>query len=52
MLAEDTGQTVEKIEHDCDRNKWLDAPEAVEYGCVDQILTRMPEAPPKPPSEE
>jgi ATP-dependent Clp protease protease subunit len=48
MLAEDTGQPTEKIEHDCDRNKWLDANEAVEYGCVDQILTRMPEAPPKP----
>ena len=26
---------VEKIEHDCDRNKWLDADEALKYGCVD-----------------
>jgi ATP-dependent Clp protease protease subunit len=48
ILAEDTGQTNEKIERDCDRNKWLDAAEAVEYGCVDQILTRMPEVAPKP----
>jgi ATP-dependent Clp protease protease subunit len=48
ILAEDTGQQLEKIERDCDRNKWLDANEAVEYGCVDQILTRMPEIAPKP----
>jgi len=49
LLAEDTGQTVETIEHDCDRNKWLSADEAVEYGCVDKILERLPEsaAPPK-----
>jgi ATP-dependent Clp protease protease subunit len=48
ILSQDTGQTPEKIERDCDRNKWLDANEAVEYGCVDQILTRMPEVAPKP----
>jgi len=42
ILAEHTGQSVEQIETDCDRNKWLDAQEAVEYGCVDQILERMP----------
>jgi ATP-dependent Clp protease protease subunit len=45
LLAGDTGQTVETIERDCDRNKWLDAEQAVEYGCVDSILERMPEPP-------
>ncbi len=44
ILAESTGQSVEQVERDCDRNKWLSATEAVEYGCVDKILERMPEA--------
>jgi ATP-dependent Clp protease, protease subunit len=43
ILAHHTGQNVEQIERDCDRNKWLDAQEAVKYGCVDQILDRLPE---------
>jgi len=45
ILAGHTGQTPEKIHSDCDRNKWLSAEEAVEYGCVDKILARMPAAP-------
>jgi ATP-dependent Clp protease protease subunit len=43
LLAERTGQSVEQVERDCDRNKWLDAQEAVEYGCVDRVLDRIPE---------
>jgi len=43
ILSEFTGQSVEDIERDCDRNKWLSAAQAVEYGCVDRILERMPE---------
>jgi ATP-dependent Clp protease protease subunit len=42
ILAHHTNQTVEKVERDCDRNKWLDANEAIEYGCVDKLLERMP----------
>ena len=45
ILADRTGQTPEKIERDCDRNKWLDAEQAIEYGCVDKVLERMPESP-------
>ncbi len=50
VLAGHTGQDVDRIERDCDRNKWLDAKEAVEYGCADQILQHMPDSavPPKP----
>jgi ATP-dependent Clp protease protease subunit len=44
ILAKHTGQTPEKIEADCDRNKWLDAPQAVEYGCVDKVLESLPDA--------
>ena len=43
ILADATGKDEATIEHDCDRNKWLDAEEAVDYGCVDKILDRMPE---------
>jgi len=44
ILSKDTGQSVEQIERDCDRNKWLNAGEAIEYGCVDKILERMPQS--------
>ena len=43
ILAEQTGKDYETIERDCDRNKWLDADEAIAYGCVDSVLERMPE---------
>jgi len=42
ILAEGTGKDLDVIERDCDRNKWLDASEAIEYGCVDQLLQHMP----------
>ena len=45
ILARHTGQSTEQIERDCDRNKWLSAEEAVQYGCVDKILDRMPPPP-------
>jgi len=38
ILAHHTGQSVEKIALDTDRNYWMDAGEAVEYGIVDNIL--------------
>ena len=43
ILAEATGKDIETIERDCDRDKWLDASEAIEYGCVDKVLEQMPE---------
>lgn len=39
LLAHNTGQSVEKIEEDTDRNYWMDAGEAVAYGLVDNILS-------------
>jgi ATP-dependent Clp protease protease subunit len=42
IYADATGQPVSKIAEDCDRNKWLDEKEMLEYGLVDQILTSMP----------
>jgi ATP-dependent Clp protease protease subunit len=43
ILANHTGQTAEKIEKDCDRNLWLEAEEAVNYGLADRILQKAPE---------
>jgi ATP-dependent Clp protease protease subunit len=43
ILARHTGQTTEKVEKDCDRNLWLDAAEAIEYGLADRILQKAPE---------
>ena len=43
MMASYTGKTPDQIHRDFDRNKWLFAEEAVEYGCADRVLERMPE---------
>ncbi len=40
LNAEFTGQSVERIEADADRDRWFTAPEALEYGFVDHIITR------------
>ncbi len=42
IYADATGQTREKIAEDCDRNKWLDDSEMLEYGLIDQVLETMP----------
>jgi len=40
MLAQHTGQTVETIERDTDRDNFLSAADAVKYGLVDQVLEK------------
>ncbi|MCL1844702.1 MAG: ATP-dependent Clp endopeptidase proteolytic subunit ClpP [Defluviitaleaceae bacterium] len=40
ILAENTGQTIERVTLDSDRDKFLTAEEAVEYGIIDKIITR------------
>ncbi len=42
IYADATGQTIDRIALDCDRNKWLDEREMLDYGLVDKVLTRMP----------
>lgn len=46
MLAHHTGQSIERIERDTDRDNFLSAEAAVEYGLVDKVLTRRDEAVP------
>lgn len=41
MLARDTGQSPEKISKDIERDKYLTAQEALEYGIVDEIFTSL-----------
>lgn len=42
LLANHTGQTVEQIATDFDRDRFMTAEEAVEYGLVDQVLQLSP----------
>ena len=38
ILAKNTGQKLEKIERDADRDFWLDANESKEYGLIDKVI--------------
>lgn len=43
IISKATEQPLEKVEKDTDRNYWLSAEEAVEYGIVDKIITKYDE---------
>jgi ATP-dependent Clp protease protease subunit len=43
LTAEHTGQTVERVLADFDRDRWFSAGEAVEYGFVDRVISRAGE---------
>jgi len=38
LIAEHTGQPIEKIAEDTDRDHFLSPPEAVEYGLIDKVV--------------
>ena len=42
IIAAHTKQELKQIEKDCDRNKWLSASEAIDYGLADTLMERMP----------
>ena len=42
IYANATGKDQKIIHDDCERNKWLDPKEMLEYGLIDEILTRLP----------
>ena len=42
ILAERTGQPLEKVERDTERDYFLDAQEAQAYGIVDQVIAKRP----------
>lgn len=39
IIADHSGRSVEDIERDSDRDKWMTASEALEYGMIDKVLT-------------
>lgn len=42
IISEHTGQDIEKVARDCDRDYWMIASEAKEYGMVDEVLSVNP----------
>jgi len=45
ILAEKSGQPLRKVTNDCDRNHWLNAREANEYGLIDGVMLKRDAAP-------
>ena len=39
IIADHSGRSVKDIERDSDRDKWMTASEALEYGMIDKVLT-------------
>jgi ATP-dependent Clp protease protease subunit len=44
LMAQHTGQDYEKVAHDTDRDNFLSATEAKEYGLIDQVMTNRSDA--------
>jgi ATP-dependent Clp protease protease subunit len=44
LLADHTGQPIERIENDTERDFFMSAQEAKDYGLVDQVIDRRPSA--------
>ena len=45
ILSEHTGQDIEKIAHDTERNFYMGPKEAMDYGLIDKVIMRPPKAP-------
>ncbi|NTU91603.1 MAG: ATP-dependent Clp protease proteolytic subunit, partial [Chlorobiaceae bacterium] len=42
ILAKHTGQDVQRVREDSERDRWMNALEAKEYGIIDQIFEKRP----------
>ena len=40
LLSDKTGQSIERIERDTERDHWMTAQEALEYGLIDGIMDK------------
>jgi ATP-dependent Clp protease, protease subunit len=47
ILARHTGQNVKKVEKDTDRDNFMSASQAVEYGLIDEVIAGRPAKPPQ-----
>ncbi len=45
LIAEHTGQTVEQVQKDSERDRWFTAQQALEYGFVDHVVSRVAQMP-------
>jgi ATP-dependent Clp protease protease subunit len=45
LIAQQTGQTVEQVEADSDRDRWFTAQQALDYGFIDQVVSRVEQMP-------
>lgn len=45
LQSQHTGQSIERIEKDQDRDRWFTAQEALEYGFIDKVVSRASETP-------
>jgi len=43
IIAKETGQPIERVEQDTDRDYWMSAEEAIEYGIVGTIISSIDE---------
>jgi ATP-dependent Clp protease protease subunit len=41
LIAEHTGQSIEQVKADSERDRWFTAQEALEYGFVDHVVSRV-----------
>ena len=41
MLSTDTGKTTDEVSHDIERDKYLTAEQAKDYGIIDEVLTSL-----------
>lgn len=46
ILSENTGRTIEEIERDTDRDHFMNAEEALDYGLIDRIIQARQDSPP------
>src|SRR6187401_3093241 len=44
LISEHTGQDLEQVERDADRDRWFTADQALEYGFIDKVVTNAREA--------
>ena len=52
LIATHSGQTVETIERDSDRDRWFTAHEALEYGLIDRVVTHVEDVRPDGPEHK
>jgi ATP-dependent Clp protease protease subunit len=45
LIAQHTGQSVERVTADSDRDRWFTAQEALEYGFIDKVVSRASQVP-------